>query len=212
MIKCIIFDMDGTILDSMHVWENLGANFLKKHGKEPEDDLNEQTRGMSVNDTAKYILDRYGIENVTIEEFLKEIFSEVEQEYFYTLPLKDGVLEVLRLCADKGIKLCVATANERFVTERALERTGALKYLDLVITCTEVGAGKERADVFLYCTQKLGLKPCDTVVFEDSLPCALTAKKAGFKTVAVRDNCTDEQWEEFKNMCDYGIESFGELL
>lgn len=210
-IKGAIFDLDGTLLDSMSVWRNMAADYLKSQNITPKDDLFDVVRAMSLADTAVYFRDEYGILK-TDEQMMAEINANVEHFYNNIAANKDFVIEYLELLKQKGIKMCIATATDHYLVEPAVKRNGLDKFFDKVFTCTEVGAGKDTPEIFLAALNYLGTPIEDTYVFEDSLFAIKTAKNAGFPTVGVYDRFSDYQIDEVKAISDVFINGFDELI
>lgn len=210
-IKGAIFDLDGTLLDSMSVWRNMAADYLNSQNITPKDDLFDVVRAMSLADTAIYFREEYGILK-TDEQMMAEINRNVEYYYNNVAANKAFVIEYLDLLKQKGIKMCIATATDRYLVEPAVKRNGLDKYFDKIFTCTEVGFGKDTPEIFLEALNYLGTPIEDTYVFEDSLFAIKTAKNAGFPIVGVYDIHSDYQIDEVKAMSDVFINGFDELL
>lgn len=207
--KGAIFDMDGTLLDSMPVWETVAADYLLTQGITPNDDVREAVRAMSIQQVCEHFCSEYGLK-LTNEEITTSINSMVEDFYFHQAPLKQGVTDMLERLKSKGVKMVVATATDRHLVERGLRRTGILDYFERIFTCTEVGAGKDRPDIFHEACSFLGTSLNDTVVFEDALYAVKTAKEAGFKVIALFDESAHEQQELIQRYADHYYSSFTE--
>jgi len=201
MIKGAIFDLDGTILDSMPIWHNTAEMFLSSMGIEAEPGLNRMMFSMSMKEGAEFLRDRYGLD-MDSDEILTGINQTIENFYYYQVQLKDGVGQFLKDMKQAGIKMVVATASERHIVERALKRLNVLDRFDRVFTCTEIGAGKTRPDIYLAAARFMDTLPYDTWVFEDALYAIRTAKNAGFRTVGVYDAFSREDMEEIQSICD----------
>ena len=209
-IKGAIFDLDGTLLDSMSVWRNMAVNYLKQNNIKPKEDLFDAVRVMSLADTAVYFREEYGIQK-TDEMMMAEINSNVEEFYNNVAEKKDHVFEFLDILKAKGVKMCIATATDRYLVEPAVKRTGLDKYIDRIFTCYEYG-GKDRHDIFLTALHYLGTPMAETYVFEDSLFAIKTAKSAGFPTVGIYDSYSEYQTEEIKEISDIYITGYNELI
>jgi len=210
-VKGAIFDMDGTLIDSMWIWGDVAENYLKSHGKIPRPGLRETLRSFNTKEEAQYYIDEYGID-LSLEEIitgrddmmLKLLLSEVE--------LKPGVLSVLEALAKRGIKMCVATATERRLVEPTLERHGLNVFFPKIFTCTEEKTSKKNPDIFIRAAEYLGTKINETLVVEDALYAMETAKKAGFIVAGVYDRVADDQQDEIKNVCDFYWITMDEML
>ncbi len=209
--KAAIFDMDGTLLDSMTIWETAAIKYLERRGITPETDIFKAVRSMSLQQVCEYFCAAYGL-TLSQEEIADGINGMVEDFYFHRAPLKAGVPEALRLLRARGVKMCVATATDRYLAEAALRRTGIDRYFGRIFTCTEVGAGKDSPEIFLRALDFLGTRPDETVVFEDALYAVVTAKKAGLTVVALYDASSDDHQEHIRLLADCWYPSFVEWV
>ncbi len=194
MIQGAIFDVDGTLLDSMSIWDTIGTDYLRSIGYEPRENLNEVFKNMSLLQAAEYYQHEYGVTQ-SIEEIMDGVNAMLERFYNYDAPLKPGVEELLERLRRKEVKLCIATATDRYLVEAALERCGVLSYFDAIFTCNEVGHGKDEPIIFEAALHFLGTEKTKTVVFDDALYAIRTAKKAGFPVAAVYDSHEKAQAE-----------------
>lgn len=210
-MRYAIFDLDGTILDSMPIWVNLGETVLKSMGIIPDEELNKRFKTMTLRQSSDYLTKHFPL-NVTADELLQIFTDNVRIGYEQDAPLKPGVMDFLKLLKSKNIPMCVATASERHLTEAALKRTGALPYFEFVLTCSDIGKTKETPDVYLEAMHRMGGNTKNTVVFEDAYFSVLSAKNGGFGVIAVYDNETKKDRDTIQEICDAYIESFTELL
>lgn len=194
MIRGMIFDFDGTLLDSMFIWETAGEVYLRSIGKEPQEDLQNALKPMSLLQSAAYIKEHYDIP-MSVAEIMDGINHTVEDFYFHTVEPKSGVLEWLEELAAKDIKMCIATATDRYQVEAALTRCGMRQYFSGIFTCTEVGSGKDQPIIFRKAMEHLGTDRSSTAIVEDAVHAIRTAKADGFTTVAVYDAHEKEQQE-----------------
>lgn len=187
-----IFDMDGTLLDSTFVWSNLGEAYLRHLGCEPRENLADVFRDMSLMQAARYYQREYGV-TLSVDEIMTGVNAMLERFYQSEAQLKPGARELLELLQKKDVRMCLATATDRRLAEAALERCGVLAFFERVLTCDEVGAGKDEPRIFHLALRFLGTRREETFVFEDALYAVRTAKSAGFPVVAVRDPCEGAQ-------------------
>ena len=187
MIKGAIFDMDGTLIDSMPLWEDCGRAFLSARGIAARDDLGETLKSLSMEQTADYLRDAYGISETTAE-IIEIINGMAADAYQRTIPLKRDIAAFLERLREAYVRMCFATANDRPLAEAALGRLGLLPYFERIFTCSEVGVGKDRPDIFEQACAVLGTPRSETVVFEDALYAIETARRAGFRIVAIADD------------------------
>ena len=208
--KAGIFDLDGTILDSMPVWLNLGADYLKSRNIEPPQNLREILKPMSLAQAAEYFRKKFGITE-TDSEIIDQVNKMLEHAYFNTVKEKPGIIKFLENLRAAGVKMCIATATDKYLVEAALKRLKLTDYFDFIITSKCVGAGKDSPVIYFEALKKLGAKIHEAIVFEDALHAIETAKKAGFIVAGVYDLSAQEDLEEIKNLCDYFIEDFNQL-
>lgn len=208
-IKGAIFDLDGTLFDSMPKWETVAADYLRSLGVTPKPDLRETLRPLSLEQVGAHFRREYGI-TASVQEFMGAIDGMLEEFYFNTVRLKDGVMEMLEALKSSGVKMCVATATDRHLVEGGMRLTGIMKYFSHVFTCTEVRAGKDQPDIYLQALRFLGTDIKETLIFEDALYAVKTAKNAGFTVAALYDDAARHQQEDIKALADYYFKSFSE--
>lgn len=189
-----IFDVDGTLLDSMSIWDTIGAAYLRSIGYEPREDLNAVFKSMSLHQAARYYQTAYGV-TLSIKAILEGVNARLEQFYRREALLKPGAAELLERLRRDGIKLCIATATDRYLVEAALDRCGVLPCVEEIFTCGEVGHGKDEPYIFEAALRSLGTERGQTWVFEDALYAIRTAKGAGFPVAAVYDSHETDQAE-----------------
>lgn len=208
-IKGAVFDLDGTLLDSTGMWDELDGIYLRSMGKEPLEGLSERLHPLTLIQAAELIKTEYRLSQ-TPEEILTSILSLAEDFYRYEARLKSGAAELLeRLCA-AGIPMCVCTANTVELTKASLERLGVWRYFRGCVTCSEYG-GKDSDKIFRAAAEMLGTTPEQTIVFEDSLHALTTAKYAGYITAAVFDRAESRQ-EQLRAAADFYLNELGEFV
>lgn len=208
LITGAIFDMDGTLLDSMPVWDRLGADYLASLGLRARSDLPEKLLTMSMRQAAVYFRSDYGL-TLSEEEIVRGLNGRIEAFYRNIVPVKEGVADFLQALRQKNVKLCVATATDRHLAEAALRRTGLLGSFSFLLTCSETQA-KDRPDIFLAAQERLGTPKEETMVFEDALHAVQTAKQAGFPVTAVYDASSAADQAQIQSLADYYLYSFSE--
>ena len=206
MLKGAIFDLDGTLFDSMFIWDTAGEVYLRSMGIEPRGDLQKVLKPMSLLQSANYIREKYGL-SLTVEEIMDGINRTVEDFYFHTVQPKEGVIEFLEQMKKQGVKMCIATATDRYQAQAALKRCDMEAFFSEIFTCTDVGHGKDEPFIFEKALEYLGTTKADTIVFEDAYHAAKTAKADGFITVAVYDSHETKQ-AELHRVSDCFIEDF----
>ena len=209
MITGAIFDVDGTLLDSMSVWDTIGEDYLRSIGYTPRENLNETFQAMSLQQAARYYQTEYGV-TLSIDEIMDGVNGLLEGFYRSRAQLKPGAGEFVRELSRRGVKLCVATATDRPLVEAALARCGVLGYFEDILTCTSVGAGKDEPLIYRQALERVGGNRSGVVVFEDALYAARTAKGDGFPVAAVYDSHERRQ-KELNALADVYLTDFLEL-
>lgn len=207
MIKSAIFDVDGTLLDSMQIWDNAGERYLLSVGQKAENGLSQKLFNMSLSEGAEYMKKRYAFPFST-DKIVSGVLKIIEDFYFYEVNLKSGAKEFLQFLKSNNIKMTVATSSDKTHIKKAFERLGISDYFTDIVTCSEIGKGKTSPDIYLACGKILGTAPSETLVFEDALFAVETARKAGFRTVGVYDESSEKDKNRIKAVCDYYTDSF----
>lgn len=209
-VKAAIFDMDGTLTDSMYIWDTAGETYLKTRGKTPRSDLRERLRPLSLEQAAKLFQQEYGITE-SVEEILEGFHQVVEQEYRTNVTLKPGVVPLLKLLKEKGVEMAVATSSPREIVLAVLSRLDILCYFSYVVTCGDVGAGKDRPDVYHRAARLMGSSPQATIVFEDALHAVSTAAAAGYYVIGVYDPSEGVHEADIIPLCSQYLKSLTEF-
>ena len=186
MNKGAIFDVDGTLLDSMPVWENASDRFLEGLGIEAEPGLSAIMLVMSLDEGAAYLKSAYKLA-MTDQEVKDGVRGVIRDFYVYQAQPKPGAREFLKELKERHIPLYIATSSNREHIQAAFERLQMDQYFDGMITCEEAGAGKSDPRIFLMAAKRMGLQPADIFVFDDVIHAVRTANSAGFVTVGVYD-------------------------
>ena len=209
-IKGAIFDLDGTVLNSMYIWDEIGIRYLKKLGIEPDLKFKKEFKELSLRQAAEYYRNYFKID-ISMEEIINGVNKMVEGFYFDEVLKKDNVENVLELLKSNGTKMCVATATDKYLVEKALERNGILDYFSEIYTCAIVDAGKDEAKIYDVAREHLGTPLENTVIFEDALYAIKTAKDAGYTVIGIEDVSAKEDREEIKEICDIYVKDHFEL-
>lgn len=205
-IKCAIFDFDGTLFDSMYIWENVADTYLRSLGKTPTSTLREDVRALSLYQSACYFKKEYDL-SLSTNEIVTGVNQIIERYYLYEVLPKAGVVEFLEQLKNSGVTMCIATATDRYLIESALKRCKMEHYFDAIFTCGEVGHGKDEPVIFRKAMESFDADLVETLVFEDALHAVCTAKADGFTVIAVADDSEMRQSEIYK-LSDFYIESF----
>lgn len=209
MIRGVIFDFDGTLFDSMFIWETAGEMYLRSIGKAPEPDLWKVLKSMSLLQSAQYIREQYHLP-LSVKEIMAGLNRTVEDFYFHTVEPKPGVIAFLDELHRRNVRMCIATATDRYQVEAALRRCGMQHFFSEIFTCTEVGSGKDRPDIFRKAMKHLQTDRSTTAVVEDACHAAHTAKEDGFAVVGVYDPHESRQ-QELLHLADVYLTDFFDL-
>ena len=208
MLKGAIFDFDGTLVDSMFIWDTIGEDYLRSLGKEPHEDLKETFMTLTLEEAAEYYRTHYGV-TLSVKEIVDGVNTMVEGIYRTRVALKQGVADFLAQLKENGARMCIATVTDRYLVEETLDRLGILQYFSEIFTCAEVGYGKDKPIIYRKALEHLDTAKNETYVFEDSLFALKTAKADGFTTVGVYDRHENRQ-DNLKNLADYYIVDFAD--
>ena len=209
-LKGAIFDLDGTLLDSMGIWETIGDEYLLMKGCKPLPNLWEKLKALSMLQTAVYFKEEYGLQD-SVEDICSQVNAMIEYKYSMEIQFKPTALSFIKKLDRLGVRMCIATATDRHLTEAALQRLDALEYFCGIVTCTEVGCGKDRPLIYERALELLKTEKDNTIVFEDALHGVETAKKAGFRAAGVYDASADGDREQIQRIANWYIRSFEEL-
>lgn len=202
--KYCIMDMDGTLIDSMPYWNTLSPDYLVSRGiTKSTEGLVDRLKTMTMPEACVYLKKEYDLPE-SPQDLLEELNGVMRRHYEEDIPLKKGVLEHLEQLTQQGAELCVVTATAIPLVRLCLERLGVAQYFKFLMSCEEVGCGKDHPDAFLEAAKRLGAQPNKIYVYEDALTALRTAKAAGFKTVAVYDPYSGS-WEECASIADETI-------
>lgn len=209
--KAVIFDLDGTLIDSMWVWKNIDIEYLASIGHELPDDLQKCIEGMSFYETALYFKNRFNIDDTP--ELIIECWNKMAfEKYSNEVTLKSGVIEFLDFLKNNKILIGIATSNSKTLAYEALKRKGIYEYFNVILTGDECGKGKPEPDVYINTANELGVNPSNCLVFED-LPAGIIAgNRAGMETVAIADDYSEYQTDKKKELANYYIKDYMEIM
>ncbi len=209
--KAVLFDLDGTLVDSMWMWKTIDIEYLARFGYDCPEDLQKSIEGMSFSETAVYFKNRFSIPD-TLEQMKADWTQMSIDKYRYEVPLKPGAGEFLNELKKRGIRTGIATSNGREMVDAVLQSLQMEEYFDVVTTACEVAAGKPAPDIYLKVAETLGVAPEECLVCEDVPAGILAGKRAGMEVCAVEDDFSLGMAAEKKALADYYIKDYYELL
>lgn len=209
--KGIIFDLDGTMVDSMWMWRQIDIEFMASRNLEFTEQLQHDIEGMSFRETAEYFVRTYPITEST-EDLMMIWIDMAKDKYAHDVPLKPGIENFLKEAKKLGIKMGIATSNARELLDVVAGKYRFYDYVDAVLTANEVTRGKPAPDVYLAVAGKLGIAPKDCLVFED-IPAGIRAGlAAGMRVCAVEDAYSAGLLDQKKTLAHYYITSYDQIL
>jgi len=209
--KAYIFDLDGTLLDSMGVWGQVDADFLAKRGITVPPDYMDAISSMTFHEAAAYTIKHFSLPD-SVEDLMREWNDMAAYAYGHTVQMKPHAKEYLITLRERGVKLAVATSLSAELCAPVLRNNGIDNFFDAICRTDEAGHGKSHPDVFLLTAKKIGVPVQDCLVFEDILAAVKSAKNAGMRVCAVYDKASEGDWEQIKAVADYAIIDFHEAL
>lgn len=203
-----IFDMDGTLVDSMVYWRHLAEEYLNLKGiRKVSDTILEKIKPMTMTESAALFIKEFEL-NGTPDSVAAEMNDLMNNHYYKDIPLKRGVLDYLKQIHHAGTIMCVASATDVSLMEACLTRLGIIDYFSFLLSCEMVGVGKSRPDIYFEAAKRLKAKAGEIAVYEDALYAAKTAKAAGFYVIGVFDDSAAKHWNELKMVSDEIIENW----
>ncbi|MCD7955832.1 MAG: HAD family phosphatase [Lachnospiraceae bacterium] len=209
--EAVIFDLDGTLMDSMWMWTDIDIEFLSRYGQEPPEDLAVAIEGMGFTETAQYFKERFFLP-CPVEEIKQEWNRMAFQKYACEVPLKAGAQHFLSYLKERRIPAAIASSNSRELILASLTNNHVESYFDQVVTSCEVARGKPSPDVYLLAADKLGVPADKCLVFEDVPMGVLAGKSAGMRVCAMEDDFSAARRREIRSLADYYIRSYDEVL
>ena len=205
-----IFDLDGTLVDSMYVWNKVDQDFLTERGIPVTEEYTNAVRGMFFETAARYTIETYGLTE-SVEQIISIWLNMARYEYEHHVRLKPGARDYLIALRQKGIRIGMATSSNPYLLEPVLKSNGVRQFFDAICYTSQVGQNKSFPDIYLFTAERLGQKPEDCVVFEDIPEGIEGARKAGMYTVAVYDKASEDYAQILRQTADRYIISFSEM-
>ena len=207
-----IFDMDGTLVDSMGHWQNLWREYLTLKEVHPiPQDMLPRIKALSMTESAELFIKEFSLKG-TPEAVAGEMNDLIGEHYKKDIPLKPGVREYLEMLKQRGVRMCVVSATAEYLVLDCLRRCGVADYFDFVLSCEETGLGKHIPDIYHMAAQRLGAAPTDIAVYEDALYAARTAKAAGYYLIGVQDTAAGRNWDKLCQLSDEQVVDWGKLV
>ncbi len=210
-VKGAIFDVDGTILNSMGTWCNVTSSFFSDMGVKLSDGDMIKFQKMSFEESLPIIQREY-LPHISFEDMFRQFVERISYEYINNIPAKDGVCEYMHKLHSDGVKIGIATSGFKELCFAALKRIGVFDVIDSFTFSSETGKGKTEPDVYLLAAKRIGISPQECMVFEDILPGIISAKSAGFRTTAIADIANMHDTERLIQHSDHYITGWKELL
>lgn len=210
-LKGAIFDLDGTLLDSMHVWSDIDIEFLHKRGFSVPEGYSEALAPLSFRQTAEYTIQYFQLDE-TPEAIMHEWNQMAIDAYSHQVQMKPHAKEYLQYLKEKGVRLGVCTALSKKLYVPALQNHGIFDWFDAIVSTDDVNKGKSYPEPYLLTATRLGLNPQDCMVFED-IPAGVNgALLAHMQVCGVYDEASKNSVEQMKTLAHHFIYDFGELL
>lgn len=207
----IIFDLDGTLVDSMWIWKDIDIEFLSERGLELPQNLQKDIEGMSFTETAYHFKNIFDLKESPEE--LKQIWNDMAfEKYRLEVPKKKGIDKFINMVSEKGIKLGIATSNSRELAQTVLRANNMEQMFDYILTACEVNKGKPAPDIYYSVARHLGTDPNKCLVFEDVVMGIMAGKNAGMEVCAVYDEFSKNDDEEKRKLADYYINTYEDIL
>lgn len=206
-IEAVIFDLDGTLVDSMWMWKAIDIEYLERFHIPVPETLQNTIEGFSFSETAQYFKEQFAIPD-SIEKIKEDWNSMAKEKYEKEVPLKPGALDFLNKCQKENIVMGIATSNSRELVDAVVHALHLESYFSCVMTACEVAKGKPAPDIYLAVADRLSVSPSKCLVFEDIVPGIMAGKNAGMRVCAVEDAYSAYQREAKKQAADYYIEDY----
>ena len=210
-IDAVLFDLDGSLVDSMWLWEDIDIAYLGRYGITLPGDLQGMIEGMSFSETAAYFKERFCLPD-PLEEIKAEWNRMAWDKYTHQVPLKAGADAFIQHCHKENIRLGIASSNSRALVENVLPVHGVIGFFDGIVTACDVEKGKPAPDVYLEAARQCGADPKRCLVFEDIIPGIMAGKAAGMKVCAVEDDYSRHQEAEKRRLADYYIKDYFNIV
>ena len=205
-----LFDMDGTLVDSMGYWDEVCGEYLRAVGLYSQE-VFDALKPMTLSQTAEYLETEFGIKT-SQEEIISRMCQIMLDHYTHDVKIKPGIRAFLDAMQKKGVRMCVVSSSPLSLVETCLNRHDLTQYFEFLLSAEEVGKGKTDPDIYLEAAKRMQAEPSQTITFEDAMLAGLTAKHAGFLTAAIFDENSVEEWDDFQKEADFAFRDWNEAL
>ena len=210
-VSAVLFDLDGSLVDSMWMWKQIDIDYLGMHGKECSPTLQKDIEGLSIVEVAHYFKKNYGITD-SIEDMIATWDDMAFDKYSHEVNLKPGAMEFLDYCKDKDIKLGICSSNSEKLIYAVLDAYNIRDYFGVIVTGQDVKCGKPDPECYLKAADMLKVSPSECLVIEDLTTGIMAGHNAGMKVVTIKDDYSEYQWEEKVDKADYAITDYTDLF
>lgn len=210
-IEAVIFDLDGTLADSMWMWADIDREYLSRFGLKPNRELGAKVAGMSMEETAAFFKANYGIKD-SIDRIMQDWVDMSLDNYRHKVRFKPYAVRTLEVFRDYGVRMAIASSNGMEMVRACLESNDTARYFDDVVTSSEVRHGKPAPDVYLLAARRIGADPGRCLVFEDIPAGVIAGHAAGMKTIGVRDDYSSGSESEMRALADAYFDGFRDFL
>ena len=210
-IEAVIFDLDGTLADSMWMWADIDREYLSRFGLKPNRELGAKVAGMSMEETAAFFKANYGIKD-SIDRIMQDWVDMSLDNYRHKVRFKPYAVRTLEVFRDNGVRMAIASSNGMEMVRACLESNDTARYFDAVVTSSEVRQGKPAPDVYLLAARRIGADPRHCLVFEDIPAGVIAGHAAGMKTIGVRDDYSSGSESDMRALADAYFDGFKDFL
>lgn len=204
--KAAIFDFDGTLAETAHLWREVDVAFLSKRGLPYTPDYPQRLAALGFEKGAQYTIERYGL-NETVEEICAEWNEMGSALYRETVRLRPGSQRYVEALKARGIPCALATTNDRAVLG-SMRHVDVYALFDACVHGVEVGKSKDHPDIYYEAARRLGVDAGDCIVFEDIVPALRSARRAGMRTCGVRANDPNQAVDEARAVADLWLDDW----
>lgn len=210
MIKLAIFDLDGTLVDSMKYWSMAPYEYVRIKGLKAEEKLSDKFLSMSLRESAEYFKKKYSLED-SIEKMMQDIDDIMDNFYMNYVEIKPGIRDLLEALYTRNVKMCIASATDKYLIEKVIKKLNIDKYFSYITTSSIVGSSKSKPDIYMSCSDYFNIDYKDTIIFEDLPYGIISSKPKGFYTVGLYDEPSKHLECVIKNNAHYFIKELNDI-